>query len=218
MTADGSGPAFQIPRSRSAQHVPGMFSRVDAGCVRFFSADLCNRADGARFRHKRRRSRLCDHDHSCDATCGRVHLRFARRPVRTAYSTHDRHCFLFAHGITHSIFAKLHLAADFSRALRDRHGWRMGTRRITGNGIASSGRARVVLRNFAAGIYVWLFVRRASLRNCISALRLARIVCGRHAASAIGYLHSRQGSRVASLAAPNINHHLLKQNKIGYDG
>src|SRR5207249_5830671 len=69
-----------------------------------------------------------------------------------------------------------------------------------------------------AGIYVWLFVRRASLRNCISALRLARIVCGRHAASAIGYLHSCQGSRVASLAAPNINHHLLKQNKIGYDG
>src|SRR5690349_5236897 len=44
----------------------------------------------------------------------------------------------------------------------------MGPGRIAGDGIVTDRLARAILGHFAAGIYVWLFVRGAGLRNCVS--------------------------------------------------
>src|SRR5439155_2573615 len=117
---------------------------------------------------------LRDHTYPGDAPSGRVHLWVAGRSVWATHPTHDRHHFLFGHGIAHGLFSKLHLVADFSRALRNRHGWRMGTRRVAGDGNPSDRSARIVLGNFAARLRVWLSAGGGCVLDCVSVLRLAR--------------------------------------------
>ena len=43
----GSDPALQTSRPQSTEHFPRLFPRMGAGRVRFFSADIRDRADGA---------------------------------------------------------------------------------------------------------------------------------------------------------------------------
>ena len=43
----GSDPALQTARPQSTEHFPRLFPRMGAGRVRFFSADIRDRADGA---------------------------------------------------------------------------------------------------------------------------------------------------------------------------
>src|SRR5436305_14696493 len=151
-----------------------MFSWMGAGRIRFFSADVRDRADGARFWHNRRRSHLRDYHHAGDAPGVRVYLWFAWRSLRSAYSADDRYRFLFGDGVADSVFSELHGASDFACFVRDRHGWRMGTRRLTGDGNIADSSARLVLWDSAAGVRVWLFAGRGCLLDRVSVLRMAR--------------------------------------------
>src|SRR5262249_3401589 len=109
----GGAPALQIARSQSTKHFPGLLPRVGTRRIRFFPSHVRDRANCRRFWEEHRRADLCNHAHAGDAPIGRVHLRVARRPVRTAHPPDEQHHFLFSHGIADGIFSKLHLAADF---------------------------------------------------------------------------------------------------------
>src|SRR5215510_5225243 len=85
-----------------------------------------------------------------DAPGGRVHLWIAWRPFREAHPPDDQHHLLLSYGIAHGVFPELYLAAHLPRALRNRHGRRVGTWGVAGNGDASDCSARVVLRNLTA--------------------------------------------------------------------
>ena len=177
--------------------------------VRFFSTHVRDRANGARFRHERRRSELRDHHHAGDAPGGRVYLRSARRPLWATDSADDRYHFLFADGIAHGVFAELHCAADFPRALWGRHGRRVGIGRVAGNGNIANSSTRTVFGNFAAGLHVWLPVRRSGLWDCLPDFWVARIVCGWRAAGGVGHLHSRQSSGIACMVTTRFGRELL---------
>src|SRR6266567_2927500 len=130
----GSDSVVQTARPQSTQHIRRLFPRLGAGRVRFFSAHVRDRADGARFRHEHRRSQLRDHAHAGDAPGWRVHLWTPWRSIRAAHPAHARHHFLFVHGIAYGVFSELHNVADFPRALWNRHGRRMGTGRVVSDG------------------------------------------------------------------------------------
>src|SRR5205814_1699604 len=114
----------------------------------------------------------------------------------------DRHHFLFGDGIAHGVFAELHLAPDFSCALRNWHGRRMGTWRIPGDGNLADRSARVVLGDPTAGLRFWLSVGGSRLLGGVSVLRLARTVCGGYAAGVPCHFYSRAGAGIAGMAAP----------------
>ena len=63
---------------------------------------------------------------------------------------------------------------DFSRALRDRDGRRMGTRRVARDGKSAGARARPGLRDFAARLLLRVSPRRGGLLARLPALRVAR--------------------------------------------
>src|SRR5947199_1337093 len=151
-----------------------MFSWMGARRIRFFSADVRDRADGARFWHNRRRSQLCDYHHASDASSGRVYLWFAWRSLWPAHSADDRYRFLFGDGAADGVFSELHGASDLACFVRDRHGRRMGTRCLTGDGNTADSSAWLVLWDSAAGVRVWLSAGRGRVLDCISVLRMAR--------------------------------------------
>src|SRR5215470_4385185 len=176
-----------------------MFSWLGAGCIRFLSADLCDRADGARFRHERRRSHFRNYHHAGDAASGCVHLRPAWRPLWAADSPDDQHHFLFADGIADSVFAELHRAAYFSGPVWDRNGRRVGVGSVTGNGNIAYSSTRIVLRNFAARICFRLPLGGGCLLDRVSTLRLARSLHCRRVSSGSGHLYSCACPRIACL-------------------
>src|SRR4030095_4977262 len=55
------------------------------------------------------------------ASRGRFYFWIARGPVRAPHAADDRHHLLLSHGVADRVFSELHLAADLSRALRNRH-------------------------------------------------------------------------------------------------
>jgi len=79
----------------------------------------------------------------------------------------------------------------------------------TADGNSADRCAWIVLGNFAAGIHVWIFIRRADLWSCVPVVRLARIVCSRCAAGVARDLYSGARSRVASLVTTEIESELL---------
>src|SRR2546430_14524970 len=108
---------------------------------RFFSAHLRDRADGRRVWHERRRAELRDRAYAGYAPAGRIYFWIARGPVRAPHAADDRHHLLLSHGVAHRVLSELHLAADLPRPLRNRHGRRMGTWRVPGNGNPANCRA-----------------------------------------------------------------------------
>src|SRR5882724_5005 len=187
----GSDPALQIARPRSTQHIPRLFSRLGTGRAGFLPAHLRACADLARVWPQHSGGGVRDHAHIDGPTARRVHLWFVRRQIWTARPAHDGHCFLLGHGIADRIRAEFHCISDFARALRSRHGRRMGTGRVARNGIAADANTRAVLRNSAAGLRGWLFARSLGLLGGVSALRLAWIVCRWCVTGVARGLHSR---------------------------
>ena len=88
-----------------------------------------------------------------------------------------------------------------ARALRNRHGRRMGTGRVARDGIVADRSARIVLGNSATGLCVRLSPRRARLLDCVSVFRMARAFHCRRAAGAAGDLHSRARAGITGLGA-----------------
>ena len=150
----GSDSDLSFIESRPAQHLPRLLPRVDARCVRFFSPHLRRSGRVGRVFGFDRQGDLCHHAHAHDATTGRADLRAARRPVRAAGAADGGHHFLFADGIADRVFAELHRVSHFSRALRDRDGWRVGTRRIARDGKFAGARPRPGLRDSAARLFL----------------------------------------------------------------
>src|SRR5581483_3559259 len=143
-------------------------------CIRFFPPHLRDRANGRRLWYEHRRPELCDHPYFGHASRRRVHFWFARGPVWAAHAADDRHHFLLSHGVAHRVLSELHMAVDLSRALRNRHGRRMGTWRVTGDGNPADCSTWVVLGNFTTRLCVWLSAGGRCVLDRVSILRVAR--------------------------------------------
>src|SRR5437762_3022414 len=91
----------------------------------------------------------------------------------------------------------------------------MGPGRIARHGNAADRRPWSVLGNPAARLHVRVSLCRVRLRNGVSVLRLARVVCRRYTAGISRDLHSRARSRVSCLAAQKIDNQLLARPRCG---
>ena len=78
-----------------------------------------------------------------DAVRRRLHLRPAWRPVGTQAGADARHPLLFDPRRARRLLAEPHGLPDLARAVRRRHGRRMGPRQFAGDGIDSAAGARV---------------------------------------------------------------------------
>src|SRR5205807_8270625 len=183
------------------QYILSLLPGLGTRCLRFFSAHLRDRADGRRLWHQHRRAELRDHAYAGYAPAGRVHFWIARGPVRAPHAADDRHHLLLSHGVAHRVFSELHLAANLPRALWNRHGRRMGTRRVAGNGNPADCRAWIVLGNSTTRLCVRLSAGGRCVLDRISILRMARTLRRGSAARISCALHPCTSARIAGLAA-----------------
>src|SRR5262249_7917097 len=97
--------------------------------------------------------------------------------------------------------SELHLATDFPRALRNRHGRGMGSWRISGNGNVANCSTRIVLGNLTTRVRFRLSAGGHCVLDRVSILRVARSFHSRGVTRISCALHPDEGARVAGLAA-----------------
>src|SRR5947209_3980137 len=77
----------------------------------------------------------------------------------------------------------------------------MGARRVSGHGIVADRKSRSVLRHLAARLRVRIPAGGDCLLDCLSVVRVARIICCRCLAGRPCDFHAGQSSRITGLAA-----------------
>src|SRR6266851_6054829 len=134
-------------------------------------------------------------------------FRAACGPLRTPRTAHGQRDLFFVDRVVVRLFTELHRFHYFARALRHRHGWRMGRRRVARDGGSAGALARRAQRDSA----VWLFDRLPPCRCCrtfpLAALGMAPDVLDWRATCAAGALYPDESAGIGSMEATSCSEH-----------
>jgi hypothetical protein len=138
---------------------------------------------------------------------GADRLRVARRPLRTANPADDQRDFLLGDRAALRLFAQFHFFSGDARAVRHRHGRRVGRGRVAGHGGGAQALARRALGHFAERLLGGLLPGGLGVVAGLAHARMAvDVLAGRHSGVADA-VHPLQRAGVGGLAAASRAEH-----------
>src|SRR5689334_10046617 len=177
------------------------FPGLDTGRFRFLPRRLRADSDRQGIRQDRRPTRTDDYDHPRVPPGRSVHLRADGRSLRKEAAVDDRPRFFLDRRGGVRTGTELHDLPYSPCSVWDRHGWRMGCRRLAGDGESAEAPSWRAVRTAAGGVRDGLSAGGRLLFLRFSALGLAADVFHRWLAGAARDLRAHAGARVGGVAA-----------------